>query len=79
MSAGRCVIAPSSGCIPEEVGDTGFLYDPESEKGLEDTLKYVLNHRHQLSPLGKAARQRAEMATPTQLASEIIDAYESVL
>ena len=79
MNAGRCFIAPSEGCIPEEVGDARFLYDLESEKGLEDSLKYVLNHRHQLPPLGKAARQGAEMASPAEIASEIIQAYESVL
>ena len=79
MSGGRPVIAPSEGCIPEEVGDTGFLYDPASEDGLATAIEEALCDSSNLEELGASARRRAEQASPSLIAEQIVEAYESVL
>jgi beta-1,4-mannosyltransferase len=79
MSFGRPVLAPSDGCIPEEVGDTGFLYDSGDPQGLRNGLLQVFAERDRLAELGQRALLRAMEATPERIAELIVAAYDSVL
>lgn len=58
MAAGRLVIAPNVGGIPEMVQDgvTGLLYEPNSVSQLADTLLQVISNPQLLSKLGNAAQ-----------------------
>lgn len=79
MSFGRAVLAPSEGCIPEEVGVTGFLYDNSHNEGLLEGLQSVITARDTLAGLGESARRRAEEASPGKIAEQIVAGYYSVL
>ena len=79
MSFGRPVLAPSDGCIPEEVGDTGFLYDNSEPDGLRRGLKQAFDQRSRLLALGERALARAREASPELVARQIVSAYESIL
>ena len=74
MSYGRSVIAPAEGCIPEEVGDTGYLYDG-SQQGLQQAIELAMQQKGQLQQRGEAARERAAEASPQEIARQIIDQY----
>lgn len=74
MSFGRPVVAPAEGCIPEEVGDTGYLYDG-SQQGLQQALRLAIQQKPLLRDLGRAARQRAAEADPEKIARQILEQY----
>lgn len=74
MSFGRSAIAPAEGCIPEEVGDTGFLYDG-TQQGLQHAIRLAMQQQGQLSQRGEAARERAAEASPEKIAQQMIDQY----
>lgn len=78
MSFGIPVVAPAEGCIPEETGDTGFLYDG-SAQGLQHALRLAIQHKARLRELGHAARHRAAEASPERVALKIIDQYSLLL
>ena len=79
MSFGRTVIAPSEGSIPEEIGELGFLYDPNQSNGLRLAIQKCLESRDRLGQLGQQARSLSDQASPTRVASHIIDEYLKLL
>ena len=74
MSFGRPALAPAEGCIPEEVGDTGYLYDG-SQQGLQQAIELAMKQKSTLHQRGEAARERAAEASPEKIAQQIIDQY----
>jgi len=79
MSFGRPVLAPAEGCIPEEVGDTGFLYDNSRTDGLQEVLQRAFAARSLLPEMGRHALARAQEASPEFIAEQIVAAYNSLL
>jgi beta-1,4-mannosyltransferase len=79
MSFGRPVLAPAEGCIPEEVGDTGFLYDNSQTDGLQEVLQRAFAAKSLLPEMGRQALARAQEASPERIAEQIVAAYDSLL
>lgn len=76
FSFGRPVIAPSQGCIPEAVGEAGFLYDTDHDcNALVAALSRAFMARDQLPLLGVKALGIAHAASPTQVARQLVAAY----
>lgn len=78
MSYGRVVIAPSEGCIPEEVGDTGYLFDG-SQQGLRQAIASALQEQSKLQERGLEALERAQESSPQTIAQQILEQYQRVL
>lgn len=59
----RPVVAARVGGLPEVVidGETGVLIDPEDSAALARAIAFLLDHPHNTSQMGQAARQRAEL------------------
>lgn len=79
MSFGRPVLAPSDGCIPEEVGECGILYDSSDSEGLREGLRRALGMRSELAALGQRARQRVGESDPDRIAQQTVEAYLAVI
>ncbi len=79
MSFGKTVIAPNEGSIPEEIGEFGFLYDPSDPNGLRLAIEQSLECRDKLNAMGQQAKARSDEASPSRVASQIIDAYRETL
>ena len=79
MSFGRSVIAPAAGCIPEEVGDSGYLYDSSSDFGLQDALRQALAEASRLGLKGDLAKALAQSSSPQTIARQILAGYEECL
>ena len=78
MSFGRAVIAPADGCIPEEVGDSGYLYDSSSEDGLATALRRAFGEPDSLCSKGEKAKRLADASSPQQIAKQILNGYETL-
>lgn len=79
MSFGKPVLAPADGCIPETVGDEGFLYDATQPQGLREGLARALSSGSQLRQMGQRARTRVRDASPMNVAQEHCAAYATLL
>ena len=78
MSHGIPVIAPSEGCITEDVGDAGYLYENDAG-GLEGALRNALESRHQWQSLGVKALERTRESSPHAIATQTIREYTRLL
>jgi spore coat protein SA len=58
MACATPVIGSRRGGIPEVLGDTGVLIDPEDIEGFADKLGTLLDNREYRARLGRAAHQR---------------------
>lgn len=58
MACATPVVGSNRGGIPEVVGDTGLLIDPEDIDGFADAMCSLLGNPQHISELGRAARQR---------------------
>lgn len=77
MTAGRPVIAPSIGLIPEYVDEScAFLYDPSNENGLSDAINEALNATS-LNEMGRLAYEKANQFTWQKSAAELVNVYNS--
>lgn len=75
LTAGRPVVAPRMGLIPEYVGeDAAFLYDPDAKDGLLEALKQA-SADNGLPERAAAARQHALRFAWSDIAGEIIELY----
>lgn len=79
MSFARTVVAPAEGCIPEQVGETGFLYDNRDPEGLRLALQIAIARRAQLPNLGQAAFARVGQSSPRNIATAINALYDALL
>jgi beta-1,4-mannosyltransferase len=74
LSAGRPVVAPAIGCLPELlIPECGILYDAADPDGLRKALARCRNS--DLDSMGREARRRAQQFTAERVASQILKAY----
>ncbi len=74
LAAGRAVIGPRLGCLPEVVGeDAGILYSPDDPHGLLTALRQALTA--DLRRMGEAGRGRACTSSWPALARATLDIY----
>lgn len=79
MTAGRPVVAPKIGLIPEYIDSrAAFLYDPTDPRGLERALTQATESDN-LEAMAKQAAQRAEDFSWMSIAAKIAIAYEDCL
>jgi len=76
LSAGRPVVAPAMGCLPELLPpECGILYDPADPDGLRKALircRYL-----DLNAMGRQASRRAQQFTAKRVALETLKAYQA--
>ncbi len=65
--------------LPEVIGDTGILIDPDDEENLEAGLTRLLFERDDEAERVAAAWQRAQGMTWKHSARALIRAYQAVL
>ena len=73
MASGSAVISTLSGSIPEVVGDSGALIQPNDPLSLYQEIKKLLIDKKLREDLGKKARKRAEKEFNSMLIAEKID------
>lgn len=73
MSSGLPVIAPALGCLPEQVGEGGLLYDPAEPEGLYRALLAATTA--DLEAMGRRAYTLARSQSWAQTAAGVLDAY----
>jgi glycosyltransferase involved in cell wall biosynthesis len=79
MACGVPVIVSDVSSLPEVVGDTGLLIDPQDVDGLASAIKSLVNDPQIRQELSQKALQRSAMFTWARCVEETIDAYRSVL
>jgi glycosyltransferase involved in cell wall biosynthesis len=76
LSAGRPVVAPAMGCLPELLTpECGILYDPADARGLRNAL--LRCSELDLDAMGREARRRAGQFTAKSVALETLKAYQA--
>ena len=61
MSFGRACIAPTIGCMPETVDQSGaFLYDPNARYGLRTAIQKAIQNKSELQKMGTYNQQIAK-------------------
>lgn len=79
MSFSRACIAPAKGCINEILNNSGaILYDPESENGLEQAIKFAIQQKDQLIGMGECNRQLAEQWNWNSIARRTLEVYTKI-
>ncbi len=78
MAAGAPIIASNSSALPEVLGDTGILIDPDDPNNLAEAIAQVLEDQQTAALMGSAARQRARTFTWERCALETKHFFESV-
>ena len=75
MTAGRPVVAPRAGLIPEYIDDrAAFLYDPDDPQGLERALAQAAQSGH-LQAMAHQAAERAEDFDWTSIGAKLAEIY----
>ncbi|MFI4917377.1 MAG: glycosyltransferase family 4 protein [Phycisphaerales bacterium JB060] len=72
---GRAVIAPAVGCLPDQVGETGLLYEPAQAGAIETALTRACGDRASLLAMGMEAQQLAMTRTWDALARGVASIY----
>lgn len=78
MAAGAPVITSKTSALPEVVGDTGILIDPDDVEDLAEAMERVLEDQQTAALMGSSARQRARRFTWEKCALETKYFFESV-
>lgn len=79
MSAGRPVIAPRSGLIPEYIDEqAAFLYDPSDPRGLVCALGHASWNRHELPEMAVASYTQSQGFRWTDICRHLAQEYQSV-
>ncbi|TAE58439.1 MAG: glycosyltransferase [Nostocales cyanobacterium] len=77
MAMAKPVLSTCVGDIPEILGDTGYLVNPESPEQIATKIQWIFNHFDQAEDKGKQARERCvehySVDTMSCIISEIID------
>ena len=79
MAAGAPIVTSSTSALPEVVGDTAILIDPEDIDDLAEAIERVLDDQQTAALMGSAARQRARQFTWEKCALETKHFFESVM
>lgn len=79
MTCGVPVIASNVSSIPEVVGDTGVLVDPQDVKGFADAMMMMLSAKEVRASLSAKALIRSQSFSWDQCASETIDVYRAAI
>jgi len=78
MAAGTPVITSNVSSLPEVVGDTGLLVDPESAESIAVAMQDVLEDPAATAARREAARKRAATFTWEQSAALLAEVYRQV-
>ena len=76
MAAGACVVASNRGSIPEIVGNTGVLVEPESSEAIANAFVELAENDQMRSSLGSQAQERAKGFTWEKTAKQMLKIYE---
>lgn len=79
MTCGVPVIASNVSSIPEVVGDTGVLVDPQDVKGLANAMAMLLSAKEIRASLSAKALIRSKLFSWDQCACETIDVYRAAV
>lgn len=79
MACAVPVIASNVSSIPEVVGDTGILLDPDDVQGLADAMIKMLEAPDYRMSLSDRALQRSQLYSWDRCACETIDVYRAAL
>lgn len=80
MSFGKACIAPSIGCIPDVLDDSGaFLYNPAEPNGLQNALTKAIRSNSRLGEMGAFNFSRASEWGWDRIAKETAQVYSEVL
>ncbi len=78
MRCGAPVLASSSSCFPEIVGDAGVLVSPDEVDAWADALISLLSDRSRLESMRQGGYARAERFTWSRTAAETYSVYRDV-
>jgi glycosyltransferase involved in cell wall biosynthesis len=79
MACGVPVIASNVSSLPEVVGDTGLMIDPQDVEGLACAIERLVNAPELRQALSQKALQRSAMFTWSCCVEQTVDAYRAVL
>jgi glycosyltransferase involved in cell wall biosynthesis len=79
MACGIPVITSNVSSIPEVVGDTGVLLDPQDVDGFKQAIEMMISAPDVRAALGRKALARSAMFTWESCVSQTVDAYRLVL
>ena len=79
MACGVPVITSSVSSIPEVVGDTGILLDPEDVNGFTDAMEMMISAPDVRAAMGRRALARSKLFTWQRCVEQTANAYRQVL
>lgn len=79
MACGIPTVVSNRSSLPEVVGDTGLLVDPDHPESITDALRRMLTENELRSRSSKAGLERAKLFTWTQAAKTALEVYQKVL
>lgn len=79
MASGTPVVASNSSSIPEVVGDSGILVDPQDVEGFAHAIIKLCTHADHRAILGIKGQQRARQFTIERMAKKTVEVYREVL
>ncbi len=79
MACGVPVIVSNVSSLPEVVGDTGLLIDPQDVDGLASAIETLVNSPGLWQELSQKALQRSATFTWSRCVDQTVDAYRAVL
>ncbi len=79
MASGVPVIAGNRTSLPEVVGDSGILVDPDDVEGMREHLRQLLEDRVFAESLGRKGLSRSKMFSWDRCARETFAVYEKVM
>lgn len=79
MACGVPVIASNTSSIPEVVGETGLLVDPQDVEGLQQAIDRLTSAPEVRAALGRKALARSAMFTWENCTRQTVAAYRQVL
>jgi alpha-1,3-rhamnosyl/mannosyltransferase len=79
MASGVPVLTTNRTSLPEVVGDTGLMVDPDDVDGMRDGLRELLEDRARAAQLGQLGLARAGTFSWERCAQETFAVYEQVM
>ncbi|MCK5345322.1 MAG: glycosyltransferase [Candidatus Heimdallarchaeota archaeon] len=80
MSFGKACIAPTLGCIPETLDESGsILYDPRTKNGLAKALLKAIKRKSELREMGKHNQQIAKQWNWDDIGAATANAYRACI
>ena len=78
MACGIPVVASHAASIPEVLGDTGILLDPNDLQGWTKTMIDLVDNKSEQQRLGELGRSRSKEFTWERAARATLDVYRRV-